>query len=71
MRARVGPTAPNDPIDPVEDMKRLAEQYWKQKSPKKQEDIYKEPINIKRMMKNAQSLTPKDLHTIDMPIKNE
>jgi hypothetical protein len=71
MRARLGEAAPTDKVDPIEDMKRLTEQFWKQRSPKKQEDTYKEPINIKRMIKHAQSLTPKDQHTIDMPLKNE
>ena len=28
-------------------MKRLIEQYWKTKSPKKEENMYREPINIK------------------------
>lgn len=28
-------------------MKRLVEQYWKTKSPKKEENMYREPINLK------------------------
>jgi len=28
-------------------MKRLIEQYWKTKSPKKEENMYREPINLK------------------------
>jgi hypothetical protein len=51
-------------------MKRLVEKFWMTRSPKKQEGTYREPIDIKRMMKNAQSLTPKDHFLLDLPPPN-
>jgi hypothetical protein len=48
-------------------MKRLVEKFWMTRSPKKQEGTYREPIDIKRMIKTAQSFTPKDQHLFDLP----
>ena len=66
MRKRLNEEAPSEDAELAEEMKRLVEKYWKTRSPKKQENTYKEPINIKNLMRNinAQSLAPRDQHTI-------
>lgn len=47
-------------IDTMDEIKRLVEKYWKTRSPKKEENFYKEPIMLKNIIRNTIN-NPKDI----------
>lgn len=53
----------------MEETKRVIDKYLMFGSPKRQETVYKEPINIKKLIKNInpQSFAPKDQISLEPP----